>query len=128
MIHRVLYGSIERFLGILIEHYAGAFPLWLAPEQIWVLPISLKHQEHAQKTALLLKEKGFRVAVKEENETIGKKIRQGELDKIPYLLVIGDEEIKNNSVAVRKRGQGDIGVLKLNEFIAKVEKEKSEKI
>ena len=127
MIHRVIYGSIERFLGILIEHYAGAFPLWLAPEQIWILPIGADHQKYAGKIAEKLKEKGLRVVVRDENETIGKKIRQGELDKIPYLLVVGDKEIKSKSVAVRKRGQGDIGVVKLDKFIAKVEKEKKEK-
>ncbi len=128
MIHRALLGSLERFIGVLIEHYAGAFPLWLSPEQIWVLPISSTHQKYAQKVAQALKERDFRIIVKDENETIGKKIRQGELDKIPYLLVIGDKEIKNESVAVRKRGQGDIGAVKLDEFVTKVEKEKKEKI
>ncbi len=93
MIHAAVFGSFERFIGILTEHYGGAWPVWLAPEQVWVLPIGAKHQAYAQKVADLLKAENIRFVVKDDNETIGKKIRDGENQKIPYLLVVGDKEI-----------------------------------
>jgi threonyl-tRNA synthetase len=102
---------------LLIEHYAGALPFWLSPEQIWVLPISDKHNEYARKITEELKAQNLRVELKEENETIGKKIRNGEMQKIPYLLIIGDKEIKSKTVAVRERGQKDLGSMKLIKFI-----------
>jgi len=120
MIHRALLGSLERFIGVLIEHYAGAFPVWLAPEQVWILPIGSRHKEYALKGAEALKQQNIRVVVKNENETIGKKIRDGELQKIPYLLVVGDKEISAESVAVRERGKGDLGPIKLDKFIEKI--------
>jgi len=120
MIHRALLGSLERFIGVLIEHYAGAFPVWLAPEQVWILPIGSRHKEYALKVAEALKQQNIRVVVKNENETIGKKIRDGELQKIPYLLVVGDKEISAESVAVRERGKGDLGPIKLDKFIEKI--------
>ena len=123
MIHRTVYGSIERFLGILIEHYAGAFPLWLAPEQIWVIPISENHKDYAQTVYGQLKEKGFRAKLQDEPETVSKKIRQGEMQKIPYMLVVGDEEVKSKSVRVRQRAKGDIGMIKIQEFIERIEME-----
>ncbi len=122
-IHRVIYGSLERFIGILIEHYAGAFPVWLAPEQVWILPIGSRHEDYAFKVADSLKEQNIRVVVKNENETIGKKIRDGEMQKIPYLLVVGDKEQTSDSVAVRERGKGDLGPMKLSEFIEKIKEE-----
>jgi len=121
MIHRSSIGSFERFIGILIEHYAGAFPLWLAPEQIWLIPVSSKHDKYAK---LIEKElSSFRIKVKDGNETVSKKIREGEIQKIPYLLVVGDKEMKTKSVAVRQRGKKDIVIMKLNKFIEKVKME-----
>jgi len=115
MIHRALLGSLERFIGILLEHYTGALPLWLSPVQISIIPISDKHLKYAE---TIEKELGsFRVEIKKENETVSKKIREGEIQKIPYLLVVGDNEIKNKSVRVRKRGKGDMGEIKINKFI-----------
>src|SRR3990172_4146223 len=93
MLHRALFGSFERFIGVLIEHYAGAFPVWLSPEQVWLLPISDKHIDYANTVADKLREANIRVVAKNESDTIGKKIREGEKQKIPYLLVVGDKEI-----------------------------------
>jgi len=105
---------------VLIEHYAGAFPAWLAPEQVWILPIGSRHEEYAIKVADKLRNEDIRVVVKSENETIGKKIRDGENQKIPYLLVVGDKEISADSVAVRERGKGDLGAMKLADFTKKI--------
>ncbi len=127
MIHRAVLGSYERFLVLLIEHFAGAFPVWLAPEQTWILPISDKHIEYANAVAEQLRAAQIRVIVKNESETIGKKIREGEQQKIPYLLVVGDKEIEAATVAVRQRGQGDLGPMKTEKFIEKIVKEIQEK-
>ena len=124
MIHRALLGSMERFIGVLLEHTGGALPFWLCPEQIWIIPIGSSHRKYAQKLADELSKKGFRIQLKSENETISKKIREGELQKIPYLLVVGDREMKKKSVGVRERGKGDIGMMKITKFLKKVEKEK----
>lgn len=128
MLHRALFGSFERFIGVLIEHYAGAFPVWLAPEQVWILPVGSRHEKYAFKVADVLGAGNIRVIVKNENETIGKKIRDGEKQKIPYLLVVGDKEIDADSVAVRQRGQGDLGTMKIEKFIEKITKEIKEKL
>lgn len=128
MLHRALFGSYERFIGVLIEHYAGAFPLWLSPVQIAVIPISEKHIEYAEKIAIALKDSNIRIVVKDENETLGKKIRDAEMQKIPYLLVVGDKEITSNAVAVRQRGKGDLGQMTINEFIGKINEEIKNKI
>ena len=128
MLHRALFGSFERFIGVLIEHYAGAFPVWLAPEQVWILPISDKHAEYANSVAAKLRAADVRVIVKSESETIGKKIRAGEQQKIPYLLVVGDKEMAADSVAVRQRGKGDLGAIKVDEFIEKISKKVKEKL
>jgi len=127
MIHRTILGSMERFFGILIEHFAGAFPLWLAPVQVSVIPVGSNHREYANKVGDVLREKGLRVEIKDEAETVSKKIREGEIQKIPYLLVVGDEEIKTKAVRVRQRGKGDIGILELEKFVQKAEKEIEEK-
>ncbi|MFH1401574.1 MAG: threonine--tRNA ligase [Parcubacteria group bacterium] len=118
VIHRVIYGSLERFVGVLTEHFAGAFPFWLAPVQIRIIPISDKHVEYAEKVKKELAD--FRVEIDAENETMGKKIRNGELEKIPYLLVVGDKEIASNAVAVRERGKKDITTMKITEFSEKI--------
>lgn len=109
MIHRVIFGSIERFIGILTEHFAGAFPIWLAPVQAIVLPISDKHIEYAKKNFEELQAAGVRVEFDQRNETIGRKIREAEIQKIPYMLIVGDKEIGSNKIATRKYGEGDLG-------------------
>jgi len=120
MIHRVAYGSLERFIGILIEHYAGAFPTWLSPVQVKVLPITDRQHEYARKVAALLEEHDVRVEVDDRNEKIGYKIRQGQMEKVPYMLVVGDREAETNTVAVRKRGKGDIGAQPVEAFLAHI--------
>ena len=125
MIHRALLGSLERFFGVLIEHYAGAFPFWLAPEQIWIIPVGQGHIKYAnsinkQLTTLQLTTYQLRTKVKDEKETVSKKIREGEIQKIPYLLVVGDKEMKNKTVRVRERGKGDIGEMKIEKLIKKI--------
>lgn len=127
MVHRALLGSLERFFGVLIEHYAGALPLWLSPEQIWVIPITSKHEKYAVKIGKELLAENLRVVVKKENETLSKKIREGEIQKIPYILVVGDKEMKSKSVSARKRDKGDIGAMKLKKFMEKVRMELEKK-
>ena len=120
MIHRALLGALERFIAVLIEHTGGAFPLWLSPVQLWILPISQRHRKYAEKIINELRETGFRAEMKDENETIGKKIRDGEMQKIPYILVVGDAEIRNKSVRVRQRNKGDIGESSLPSLVKKL--------
>ncbi|MGD9589500.1 MAG: threonine--tRNA ligase [Pyrinomonadaceae bacterium] len=116
MIHRALFGSIERFFGVLIEHYAGAFPLWLAPVQVAVLPITDRINDYAASVTNELKEAGFRVEANLKSDKIGAKIRDAQLQKVPYMLVLGDKELEEQKVAVRERKQGDIGAMPLDEF------------
>ena len=116
MIHRALFGSIERFFGVLIEHYAGAFPLWLAPVQVALLPITDRINEYAEAIAKELKDAGFRVEANLKSDKIGAKIRDAQLQKVPYMLVLGDKELEEQKVAVRERKQGDIGAVSLKEF------------
>lgn len=123
MVHRAILGSYERFLALIIEHFAGAFPVWLSPVQAVVLPISEKHAEYAKKIKRQLIENNIRVEVKDPNETLGKKIREAEMQKIPYLLIVGDKEISSNAISVRKRGKGDEGQTQLEKFVAKIKEE-----
>jgi threonyl-tRNA synthetase len=116
MIHRAPFGSMERFMAILIEHCAGNFPLWLAPKQIAILPISDKFMDYAESVAATLKAKGFRVKVDERAEKIGKKIRDAEVMKIPYMTVIGEKEVENKQISVRKHGKGDLGAFTIEDF------------
>ncbi|MGE4588810.1 MAG: threonine--tRNA ligase [Acidaminococcaceae bacterium] len=127
MIHRVVYGSIERFIGILIEHYAGAFPSWLAPTQVRILPITDKHVAYAKELHDKMFDLGLRVYLDDRNEKIGYKIREAQVQKIPYMLVIGDKEVEEGAVAVRRRSEGDLGAMKAEEFIAMLQKEIAEK-
>ncbi|HEV7698643.1 MAG TPA: threonine--tRNA ligase [Pyrinomonadaceae bacterium] len=120
MIHRALFGSIERFFGVLIEHYAGAFPLWLAPVQVAVLPITDRINEYAESVAAELKKAGFRVEANTKSDKIGAKIRDAQMQKVPYMLVLGDKELEEKTVAVRDRKQGDIGGMSLAEFLEKI--------
>ena len=119
MVHRALFGSVERFFGVLIEHYAGAFPMWLAPVQVGLVPISERHKDYAAKVESALKEAGFRVEVDDRNEKMNAKIRDFANQKTPYILVFGDKEEAANAVSVRTRGKGDQGSVPLAEFIAK---------
>jgi threonyl-tRNA synthetase len=114
MIHRVVFGSVERFIGVLIEHFAGAFPLWLSPVQAVVLPIADRHADRAHEIEAELKKYGIRVKVDDRSEKIGYKIREAQLQKTPYMLVVGDKEVENGTVSVRHRGEGDIGSMELS--------------
>ena len=120
MIHRALLGSLERFMGVLIEHYAGAFPLWLAPVQAVVIPIADRHTEYAENVAARLKTEGFRVDVDSRNEKTGYKIREAQLQKIPYMLVVGDREAEAGQVSVRSRAEGDKGAVPVDDLIAEM--------
>ena len=127
MIHRVVYGSIERFIGILIENYAGAFPAWLAPCQVRILPITDKHVEYAKKLADKMFDLGLRVHLDDRNEKLGYKIREAQVQKVPYTLVVGDKEMEEGTVNVRRRGEGDIGAMPQDEFISMLQEEIKEK-
>ena len=123
MIHRVVFGSIERFIGIITEHYAGAFPTWLAPVQVKVLPITDRAAEYSKKLSLLLEAEGIRTEVDYRNEKIGYKIRSAQMEKIPYMLVIGDKEVETHTVAVRTREGKDLGAMEMDAFLEKIETE-----
>ena len=127
MIHRVVFGSIERFIAILTEHYAGAFPLWLAPEQVKIIPISENQIEYAHSVCDKLVSAGIRASVDDRNEKMGNRIREAQLQKIPYMLVLGEKERESGAVAVRNRKHGDMGVMSYDDFAAKLAKEIAEK-
>ena len=120
MIHRVVFGSIERFIGIITEHYAGAFPTWLSPVQVKLLPITDRAAAYADQVAAQLDEAGYRVEVDHRNEKIGKKIREAQLEKVPYMLVIGDKEAESGTVSVRHRADGDLGVMDTAAFMSQL--------
>jgi threonyl-tRNA synthetase len=123
MIHRALLGSIERFIGVLLENTGGALPLWLSPEQIWIIPVGKRHEKYAKEIINEFANCELRIKLKNENETVSKKIREGEIQKIPYMLVVGDKEEKSGSVRVRERQKGDIGEMKIERFLEKVKME-----
>jgi threonyl-tRNA synthetase len=127
MIHRVVYGSMERFLALLIEHYGGAFPLWLAPVQAVVIPITDRQRTYALEIKDMLRNGKVRVEMDDRNEKVGYKIREAQVQKIPYMLVVGDKEVAARSVAVRHREQGDLGTVPLESFLAKIKEEINEK-
>ena len=116
MIHRAPFGSMERFVAVLIEHTAGKFPLWLTPEQVVVMPISEKYNDYAHEVAAQLEMQDIRTTVDDRNEKIGRKIRDNELKRIPYLLIVGEKEEQNKEVSVRKQGEGDKGSMKITTF------------
>ena len=116
MIHRAPFGSMERFVAVLIEHTAGKFPLWLTPEQVVIMPISEKYNDYAEKVAQELEMRDIRTTIDNRNEKIGRKIRDNELKRIPYLLIVGEKEAENNEVSVRKQGEGDKGSMKITTF------------
>jgi len=128
MIHRAPFGSLERFVAVLIEHTMGKFPLWLTPDQAIVLPISEKHNDYAKKVLNLLNNSDIRTLIDDRNEKIGKKIRDNELRKIPYLLIVGEKEAENETVSVRKQGEGDQGVMKLPDFVSRIKEEVKKQI
>ncbi|MDP2741308.1 MAG: threonine--tRNA ligase [bacterium] len=128
VIHRSSIGCIERTMAFLIERYTGAFPLWLSPVQCSVLPISEKQHTYAIEIKKELEKNNIRVELKNENETLGKKIREAEMQKIPYLLIVGDKEIEAKTVSIRQRGKGDLGAVKLDEFINRIKKEIDDKV
>ncbi len=123
MLHRALFGSFERFIGLLIEHYAGAFPVWLSPVQVAIIPVSDKVADYAEKVASALSDGDIRYVVSNENETLGKRIRAAEMDKIPYILVVGEKEALSKTVSVRKRGKGDLGVKNIEAFLEDIGRE-----
>jgi threonyl-tRNA synthetase len=116
MLHRTVLGSIERFLGILIENYAGAFPFWIAPVQAKLIPIAETHEEYARELAGTFKSWGLRVEVDNRDEKLGKRIRDAQLEKAPYMIVIGDKEVESHVVSVRERSKGDLGAMSVSEF------------
>ena len=127
MIHRVAYGSIERFIGILIEHFAGAFPTWLAPVQAVIIPVSEAHKEYAYEVQKKLDAEGIRVKVDDRNEKMGYRIRENQLQKVPYMLVVGDKEIADGAVSVRARKENLDGAMPVADFIDYIKAEIKER-
>jgi threonyl-tRNA synthetase len=119
MVHRALFGAVERFFAVLVEHYAGAFPLWLAPVQAGIVPISERHLPYAEKIQATLQNAGLRVEVDQRNEKMGAKIRDFTLQKVPYMLIVGDKEAETGAVSLRVRGQGDQGGMPLEDFVTR---------
>ncbi|MFA6525800.1 MAG: threonine--tRNA ligase [Candidatus Buchananbacteria bacterium] len=127
MIHRVIYGSMERFFGVLIEHFAGAFPLWLSPVQAMIIPVSEKFNDYGDKVFADMKAAGIRVEIDKSDESLGKRIRNAEKQKTPYILVVGEKEVEAKTIAVRKRSEGDLGSKDTNEFIEEIKNEIADK-
>jgi threonyl-tRNA synthetase len=127
MIHRAAYGSVERFLAVLVEHYGGVLPLWLSPEPIRIIPISDRHEEYARKIEAKLKKSGVDATVDARGETMQSRIRNAELEKVPYVLVVGDKELENDTVSVRPHGRKDEGMVAVSEFVKLISKEIEEK-
>ncbi len=129
MIHRAPFGSMERFVAVLLEHTGGKFPLWLAPEQAVIIPVSEKYNDYAKKVVDLLNNNDIRASIDDRNETIGKKIRENELKRVPFLLIVGEKEVESDTISVRKQGEGDKGqVMSVEEFVAFIEKEIKQQI
>jgi len=126
MIHRAPFGSMERFVAVLLEHCAGDFPLWLTPDQVMILPVSEKYHDYAEKLNELLKRNEIRTLIDMRSEKIGRKIRDAEMKKVPYMLIVGEKEMNENAVSVRKHGQGDLGTMSVEDFIAMIEKQVKE--
>lgn len=127
MLHRAGYGSLERFIGILIEHYAGAFPTWIAPVQVKIIPVTDKNLEYAKSVAAAMSESDIRVEVEEANETLGYKIRKAQMEKVPYMIIVGDQEMKSHTISVRSRKNGDQGTQSLPMFVANLIREIKER-
>jgi threonyl-tRNA synthetase len=127
MIHRALMGSFERFMGILIEHYAGEFPLWLAPLQAIVLPVADRHNGYGEEVVAGLTAAGLRARLDDRSESVGRKIREAELAKVPYMLVVGDRDAEAGGAALRRHGDGDLGTFTLDEITARLAAEAAER-
>ena len=127
MIHRAILGSVERFMGTLLEHYSGALPFWLSPVQLSVIPVSQAHEAYARKVLNELVGSDFRAELMAPDETLGSRIRQAQNEKIPYMIVVGDKEIQAEKIAVRSRSKGDLGQTGLAEFISKLDEESRNK-
>jgi threonyl-tRNA synthetase len=127
MIHRALLGAWERFFGLLIEHYAGAFPVWLAPVQVKVIPVADRHNDHAARITKEMKKRGIRAEVDDRGERMNQKIRQAQLEKIPYMIILGDKEIESDSVSVRCRSGEQLPAMPLKDFIKRITKEIADK-
>jgi len=123
MIHRAPFGSMERFVAVLLEHTAGHFPLWLAPEQAVIIPVSDKYLDYAKEVAAKLEEDDVRLMIDDRNETLGRKIRDNQLKRVPYMLIVGEKEAQNGEVSVRKPGEGDLGSMKIANFAAHLTEE-----
>ena len=123
MLHRAGYGSLERFIGILIEHFGGAFPVWISPVQVKVIPVTEKHLDYAKAVASAMSESNIRVEVEDANETLGYKIRKAQMEKVPYMIIVGDKEVKSRTVAIRSRKDGDVGSMPLPMFVANLIRE-----
>jgi threonyl-tRNA synthetase len=123
MVHRAPFGSMERFTAVLIEHTAGHFPLWLTPEQVAILPISEKYNDYAKNVAAYLETQGIRATLDDRNEKIGRKIRDNELKRVPYMLVVGEQEAAEGLVAMRKQGGGEQKTMKMEEFAQRINEE-----
>jgi len=123
MVHRALFGSLERFFALLIEHYNGDFPLWFAPVQIGVVPVSSRHNDYCRELAVKLKKLGLRVNYDQADDKMNAKIRKMELEKIPIIFIVGDKEIEMNSVSVRSRKEGNLGLMTLESFLEKIKPE-----
>jgi len=128
MIHRAPFGSMERFVAVLIEHTAGKFPLWLSPDQVVVLPISEKYNDYSKSVSEYLNNCDIRTIIDDRNEKIGRKIRDNEMKRIPYLLIVGEQEADNEHVSVRKQGEGDKGSMHLQEFVDFIKAEVKEQL
>ena len=128
MLHRVILGAVERFLGVLIEHTAGHFPLWLTPDQVAILPISEKYNEYANNLAKYLDGKGVRAKVDDRNEKIGRKIRDNELKRVPYMVIVGEKESAEGLVSMRKQGGGEQATMSMEEFAQRINAEVAEQL
>lgn len=128
MLHRALFGSVERFFGTLIEHHAGNFPLWLSPVQVVTIPINPDHDAFAREVLAELQAAGLRASLDARNESLGKRIREARLQRVPYILVIGDKEVAAGTVAVRKRPETDLGTMPVGQFLAMAGKEIVDKV
>jgi threonyl-tRNA synthetase len=123
MIHRAVFGSLERFIAVLIENTAGKFPLWLAPEKAVIIPVSDKFNDYALKILQILNNSDICTLIDDRSEKLGKKIRDNELKRIPYLLIVGEKEVENNTVSIRKQGDGDKGNMTIDEFVSFIKEE-----
>ena len=127
MVHRAIFGSLERFMGVLIEHYGGAFPVWLAPLQVKIIPIADRHFDYARKIGNKMDDSGLRCEVDLGTDRMNSKIRQGQLQKIPYMVIVGDKEVESDTVSVRSRNGEDVGVVSVNDLVSRIVSESSNK-